>query len=121
MATSFIKASTSMSQRELLPNLVDSISVKEPEAIFAEYPAHPTSYESGYQKVSYGTFANAINGVAWWLQEKLGHGVDFPTLAYIGPNDILVNAFVLGAVKTGYKVCSLIINQYYCIPAIDIF
>ncbi|PQE15461.1 NRPS-like enzyme protein [Rutstroemia sp. NJR-2017a BVV2] len=90
-------------QKGLLPNLVDAIAAKEPEAIFAEYPAHPTSYESGYQKVSYGTFANAINGIAWWLQEKLGHGEDFPSLAYIGPNDILVNAFVLGAIKTGYK------------------
>jgi hypothetical protein len=107
MATSY----TNMSQKGLLPNLVDAIAAKEPEAIFAEYPAHPTSYESGYQKVSYGTFANAINGIAWWLQEKLGHGEDFPSLAYIGPNDILVDAFILGAIKTGYKVRNLLITQ----------
>ncbi|ESZ93908.1 hypothetical protein SBOR_5701 [Sclerotinia borealis F-4128] len=90
-------------KKEVLPHIVDKIAAKEPEAIFAEYPVLPTSYESGYQKFSYGTFANAINGVAWWLLENLGPGKDFPALAYIGPNDILVNAFLLGAVKAGYK------------------
>lgn len=95
--------------KELLPHIVDAIAAKEPEVILAEYPTHPTSYESGYQKFSYGTFANAINGIAWWLQANLGLGKNFPSLAYIGPNDILVHAFLLGAVKTGYKVCNLIL------------
>ncbi|TEY39882.1 hypothetical protein BOTCAL_0448g00080 [Botryotinia calthae] len=91
------------SQKELLPNLVDAIAKTESEAIFAEYPVNPISYESGYRKFSFGTLANATNGIAWWLQETLGPGKDFPALAYIGPNDILVNAFLLGAVKAGYK------------------
>ncbi|KAI9644957.1 hypothetical protein NHQ30_006992 [Ciborinia camelliae] len=98
-----VEESTIFGKKDLLPNLVDAIAATEPEALFAEYPVHPANYESGYQKFSYGTFANAINGVAWWLQEKLGPGKGFPALAYIGPNDILVNAFLLGAVKTGYK------------------
>ncbi|TGO33818.1 hypothetical protein BHYA_0225g00010 [Botrytis hyacinthi] len=93
----------SSSTKELLPNLVDTIAATEPEAIFAEYPVSPINYESGYQKFSYASLANAANGIAWWLQETLGPGEDFPTLAYIGPNDIVVNAFLLGAVKTGYK------------------
>lgn len=109
MAKSFKGAElASFSTKELLPNLVDTIAATEPEAIFAEYPVNPVSYESGYQKFSYGSLANAADGIAWWLQEKLGPGEDFPTLAYIGPNDIVVNAFLLGAVKTGYKVCNLI-------------
>ncbi|EMR82848.1 putative nrps-like enzyme protein [Botrytis cinerea BcDW1] len=104
MATFFKGAEpTTSSTKELLPNLVDAIAATEPEAIFAEYPVNPVSYEAGYQKFSYGSLANAANGVAWWLQEKLGPGEDFPALAYIGPNDITVNAFLLGAVKTGYK------------------
>lgn len=112
MATFFKGAEpTTSSTKELLPNLVDAIAATEPEAIFAEYPVNPVSYEAGYQKFSYGSLANAANGVAWWLQEKLGPGEDFPALAYIGPNDITVNAFLLGAVKTGYKVCNLIISR----------
>ncbi|TGO45147.1 hypothetical protein BCON_0418g00100 [Botryotinia convoluta] len=104
MAKSFEGAEPATSStKELLPNLVDAIAATEPEAIFAEYPVNPVSYESGYQKFSYGSLANAANGIAWWLQEKLGPGEDFPALAYIGPNDILVNAFLLGAVKAGYK------------------
>ncbi|TGO17333.1 hypothetical protein BPAE_0435g00080 [Botrytis paeoniae] len=104
MARSFEGAEPATSStKELLPNLVDAIAATEPEAIFAEYPVDPVSYESGYQKFSYGSLANAANGIAWLLQEKLGPGEDFPTLAYIGPNGIVVNAFLLGAVKTGYK------------------
>lgn len=103
-----IEASASSTKKQLLPTLIDQIAATEPEAIFAEYPTHPTSYESGYQKFSYRTFANTINGVAWWIQEKLGPGKDFPSLAFMGPNDILVNAFLVGAVKAGYKVCSAI-------------
>ncbi|TGO43991.1 hypothetical protein BOTNAR_1022g00010 [Botryotinia narcissicola] len=90
MAKSFEGAEpASSSTKELLPNLVDTIAATEPEAILAEYPVNPVSYESGYQKFSYESLANAAN--------------DFPTLAYIGPNDIVVNAFLLRAVKTGYK------------------
>ena len=39
------------------------------------------------------------------LGENVGVGKNFETLAYIGPNDIGYNPLLLGAAKTGHKVC----------------
>ena len=92
--------------QDTLINLVDSRAKRNPEAPYAEYPASPTNFEGGYTKVSYHDFANAINGAAWWLEEKFGRSEEFQTLAYIGPNDLRYNVFVLAAIKAGYKVSS---------------
>jgi len=88
----------------LVPNIVDQRAQTEPEALYAEYPVSTLSYEEGYRKITYGGFANAINGAAWWLHKNLGPGKDFETLAYIGPNDLRYPALILGAVKAGYTV-----------------
>lgn len=91
-------------KKDTLTNIVDFTARKTPQALYAEFPISPTSYDAGYRKVNYKTFANAINGTAWYLHETLGPGNDFETLAYIGPNDMRYNVFALGAVKAGYKV-----------------
>lgn len=91
---------------ELVPNIVDHLSEVRPTALYAEYPVSTLSYAEGYRKITYGDFANAINGVAWWLHETLGPGKDSEmlVLAYIGPNDLKYPALILGAVKAGYMV-----------------
>ncbi|KAL8782766.1 MAG: hypothetical protein Q9195_009571 [Heterodermia aff. obscurata] len=86
----------------LIPHLVDERAKAEPEALYAEYPVSTLSYDEGYAKITYSRFANAINGVAWWLSETLGPGKNHENLAYIGPNDLRYPAFILGAVKAGY-------------------
>ncbi|PYI12696.1 acetyl-CoA synthetase-like protein [Aspergillus sclerotiicarbonarius CBS 121057] len=86
---------------ELIPHLVDSYATTTPDAIYAEYPVSPVSYDDGYRPVTYRSFANAVNGVAWWLTQTLGPGRG-EILAYIGPHDVRYPALVLGAVKTGY-------------------
>ncbi|CAG8951052.1 hypothetical protein HYFRA_00006450, partial [Hymenoscyphus fraxineus] len=91
-------------KKETLTNIVDFTARRSPQALYAEYPISPTSYEAGYHKINYKTLANAVNGFAWYLHGTLGPGENFPTLAYIGPNDMRYNAFVLGAVKAGYKM-----------------
>ncbi|KAI9842652.1 MAG: putative NRPS-like protein biosynthetic cluster [Sclerophora amabilis] len=91
-------------RKQLLNNIVDGMANARPRALYAELPISPTSYDAGYRKVTYGALANAINGVAWWLTEKLGPGKGFQTLTYMGPNDIRYNVLILGAVKAGYKV-----------------
>ena len=55
-------------------------------------------------KITYGRLANAVNRIAWWLVDNLGVAKNHETLAYIGPNDLRYPAFILGAVKAGYKV-----------------
>lgn len=90
--------------RELVPSIVDHLALVKPNSVYAEYPVSTLSYQEGYRRITYGELANAVNGVAWWLQEALGPGKDFETLAYIGPNDLRYPALILGAVKAGYVV-----------------
>ena len=78
-----------------------------PHAIYAETPASPTTYDNGWRKITYSALANAINGVAWLLHDKLGRGTKHDTVAYIGPNDIAYIIRILRATKAGYKVCVL--------------
>lgn len=92
-------------RKQLLNNIVDDLAKVRPGTIYAEVPRSATSYEEGYRKISYANFANAINGLAHWLYDNLGPAENFPTVAYIGPNDFRYNALMLAAVKVGYKVC----------------
>jgi hypothetical protein len=89
---------------QLLVNILDGLAVSRPYALYAEYPVSATTYADGFFKVNYAQFANAVNGMAWWLETNLGHGKNFEPLAYLGPSDIRYNALLLGAVKAGYKV-----------------
>ncbi|KAK6595947.1 thioester reductase domain-containing protein [Botrytis cinerea] len=90
-------------RKQLLNNIVDGLAKVRPGTIYAEVPRSSISYEFGYRKISYANFANAINGLAQWLHDTLGPAENFPTLAYIGPNDFRYNALMLAAVKAGYK------------------
>ncbi|KAL4894674.1 acetyl-CoA synthetase-like protein [Aspergillus ambiguus] len=88
---------------QLLPNIVDHYAQVKPDAIYAEYPRSPYTYDEGYIQVTYMDFANAINGFAKWLTERFGPG-NGEILAYIGPSDLRYPALVLGAVKAGYCI-----------------
>lgn len=92
---------------DLVPNIVDRRARDHPDMLYAEYPVSTLSYDQGYRRITYGDFANAINGLASWLQENLGPGQDFEALAYIGPNDLRYPALILAAAKAGYTVRKL--------------
>lgn len=81
-------------RKQLLNNIVDGLAKVRPGTIYAEVPRSSISYEFGYRKISYANFANAINGLAKWLHDTLGPAENFPTLAYIGPNDFRYNALI---------------------------
>lgn len=89
----------------LLLHIIDHLAANKPQTLYAEYPISTVTYDEGFRKITYGILANAINSIAWWLHETLGPGKDFETLAYIGPNNFVYPALILGAVKAGYKVC----------------
>jgi len=94
--------------KTLLNHIVDHVAAKKPQALYAEFPVSALTYEEGFRKVTYGDFANAINGIAWWLHENLGPGGNLETLAFIGPNNLLYPSLILGAVKAGYKVIACV-------------
>lgn len=89
---------------ELVPNIVDHLARVAPDATYALFPKSPVTYSEGYRTVSYKDFANAVNGLAWWLHETLGPSQNFEVLAYVGPNDVRYTALLLGAIKAGYVV-----------------
>jgi hypothetical protein len=94
-------------KKDILVNIVDHMGRQVPRALFAEFPISPASYKAGTRKITYGDLANAVNGVAWWLEKTLGRGKNFETLAYVGSNDMRYNVMLLAAVKAGYKVSCL--------------
>ena len=88
----------------LLPNLVDELASTRPDTVWAKYPNSPSTYELGFSTVTYHQLAHGIDGAAWWLRQTLGTVDNFPTLAYIGSNDLRYPLLVLGAIKAGFKV-----------------
>ncbi|KAG9231151.1 hypothetical protein BJ875DRAFT_383602 [Amylocarpus encephaloides] len=90
--------------KQLLPNIVDGMAHTRPQMLYGELPVSLTSYDQGYRTITYGAFANAINGIAWWLTKELGPGKNFPAICFMGLNDVRYIVMVLGAVKAGYKL-----------------
>ncbi|KAI9695695.1 MAG: putative NRPS-like protein biosynthetic cluster [Bogoriella megaspora] len=88
---------------DLVPHILDYLASTQPSGLFAEYPISATSYGDGYRSVSYSDFANAVNGLAFWLQDSLGPPrAEYEVLTYMGPNDLRYPALVLACIKAGY-------------------
>ncbi|KAI1747116.1 hypothetical protein F4782DRAFT_451716 [Xylaria castorea] len=90
--------------RRLLPHVVDDIAANEPERECFSIP-RSSDPKDGWKIVTFKQYANAINHVARRIVDNCGvPPVDtFPTIAYIGPNDVRYIVLVLAAVKAGYK------------------
>ncbi|KAI9686108.1 MAG: hypothetical protein M1820_010697 [Bogoriella megaspora] len=91
-------------RKQLLNHIIDGIAHVRPEQIWAKVPRSDRNYADGYRKITYRLFANAINGMAFWLEERLGKAEDFPTVAYFGLWDPRYIILLLGAIKAGFKV-----------------
>ncbi|MCJ1425624.1 hypothetical protein MMC29_003524 [Sticta canariensis] len=90
-------------KKQLLNHVVDELASARPHALYGEFPKSATSFDAGFYKITYAALANAVNGVAWLLNQELGPGKNLETVAYIGPKDFRLNVMILGAVKAGYK------------------
>ena len=89
--------------RRLIPSLIDEKALSAPNETYC-YLAQTPRIEDGFRKISYRTFANAINACAWWIEATIGKGKDFATLAYLGPSDLRNTIAIIAAIKTGHKV-----------------
>ncbi|KAA6414504.1 MAG: hypothetical protein FRX48_01253 [Lasallia pustulata] len=88
--------------RRLIPSTIDHIAEVNPSKVFGSLPVSNTDLEAGFKDLTYGQVANAINGVAWWLERELGRSHSYETLAYLAPNDFRYPIFAVAAVKAGY-------------------
>ncbi|KAF7934097.1 uncharacterized protein EAE97_008457 [Botrytis byssoidea] len=87
--------------KTLLIHIIDHMAKIMPQALYAEFPISPVTYDEGFRKVTYKDFANTINGIAWCLYNNLGAGKELETLAYIGPNNLIYPSLIFGAAKAG--------------------
>ncbi|KAK1998808.1 male sterility protein [Colletotrichum falcatum] len=83
-----------------LPAMIDQRAVSEPDRTCFSTP-YTSDPRDGWRAVTNKGLANAINYLARVLLETCGAPAPgtFPTIAYIGPNDIMIVA----AIKAGYK------------------
>ncbi|KAH8903924.1 putative NRPS-like enzyme [Coniochaeta sp. PMI_546] len=93
----------------LLVNIVDEVAQDDPLRPFAYLPKSSVP-QDGWMSINYREAANGINYVAHELVRVNGRPAvhTFPTVAYIGPNDVRYILFILGACKAGFK--SLLIS-----------
>ncbi|KAJ5390567.1 NRPS-like enzyme [Penicillium cataractarum] len=89
---------------KLIPTLLDEVALLDPEKPFAEIPISPTGYGLGTRKITYRKLANAVNAISHWLINTLGPGKNFPTISYLGPNDLSHNIVLIASIKAGYKL-----------------
>lgn len=94
--------------RRLLPHVIDDIACKDPHREVFMSP-RSSSPKDGWAITTFSTYANAINRCAHDIVNRYGkatHG-EFPTIAYIGPQDARYLVIVVAAIKAGYKVYPL--------------
>lgn len=72
----------------LIVNIVDERAQNEPDREWALIP-NSSNPKDGWRKITYKQAANAINRVAHKLASTTGvpQTGEFPTVAYVGPND----------------------------------
>ena len=102
--------------RRLIPSTIDHIAEVNPSKVFGSLPVSNTNLEAGFKDLTYGQVANAINGVAWWLEREIGRSHNYETLAYLAPNDFRYPIFAVAAVKAGYTVSFCLLFPLAMLP-----
>ncbi|KAI1293197.1 hypothetical protein F5Y03DRAFT_374470 [Xylaria venustula] len=87
----------------LLPSLVDDLARSDPSRVLYSFAKtkHPAD---GFTDVCAAEFAQAVDRCSWFIDQQLGLGIDFPSLVYLGPQDLNYAILVLASIKTGYKL-----------------
>ena len=87
----------------LLPQVVDELAQSNPDRVYMSIPKS-SDISQGFRNITMREMALAANHMDWWIEEHLGRGKDFETIAYMGVPDIRYAVLFLAAVKCGYKV-----------------
>ncbi|TRX88461.1 hypothetical protein FHL15_010651 [Xylaria flabelliformis] len=87
----------------LLPSFVDDLARSHPSKILYSF-SKTKDPADGFIDVCAADFARAVDRCSWFIDQNLGSGIDFPTLVYLGPQDLNYAILVLASIKTGYKL-----------------
>ncbi|KAL5339881.1 NRPS-like enzyme [Aspergillus crustosus] len=91
---------SSVGQR-ILAALVEEYAQSTPGRLFATIPQGPVVAD-GFRQVTFRQLADAVNAMAWWIEEHIGKNGNKETVAYMAGNDIRYYIFILACTKTGH-------------------
>nr|AIT18914.1 chitinase [Hirsutella thompsonii] len=91
-------------ETRLVTEIIDHVAVTNPDAVWLEYPSSADDYSQGFDAITYRSLASAINSLAWFLNDSIKKERNFPTMAYIGPNDARYAVVAYACIKAGFKV-----------------
>lgn len=90
--------------RRLMTSIIDDLACSNPQKTFITIPAG-NKVTDGQRDISYRDMAQSIHRCAWWIEDTLGKGVDFPPIAtYMHPMDFRHVILTFGSTKAGYKM-----------------
>ncbi|KAJ5107679.1 hypothetical protein N7456_004354 [Penicillium angulare] len=85
-------------------DVIDELALNEPNRTVVSIP-RSSNAKDGWKDLSASVYANAINRLAHSIVDKFGRAKkhDYPTVAYIGPNDVRYLIILTATIKAGYK------------------
>ena len=89
--------------KRLITTLIDEVATSDATHVFVSIP-RTARIEDGFDDITFGDLARAVNRCAWWMERKLQRSETFETLNYVGPQDLRYLILLFAAIKTGYKV-----------------
>ena len=91
----------------VLTDILDNNAMQDPTRPWIFVP-RSSSPKGGWKSITFADGANAINRVAHKIVDTSGRPAagSWPTISYIGPNDIRYLIFMFASIKAGYQVPS---------------
>ena len=84
----------------LLAPRIDLYARTEPDRPFVSVP-QSTKPQDGFNDITYGEFARAVDRAANWLDSKLGKAEEQEAFTYFGPGDLRYLALIVAGAKSG--------------------
>ena len=71
----------------LIPGLIDERAKSAPNRVYASIPISD-DFKDGWQDITYSMLQQAVDKMAWWLDENVPRVGEFDVLTYYGANDL---------------------------------
>ncbi|KAF2845610.1 acetyl-CoA synthetase-like protein [Plenodomus tracheiphilus IPT5] len=88
--------------RRLVPSIIDDNARTQPNRACFAIPRCEALHE-GLRDITWRTYANAINKMAYFIQREIGRSTSFETVMYLGFPDIRSFIVLVALIKTGHK------------------
>lgn len=70
--------------KRLIPQILDGLAATEPDRVVYSVSTFSDS-SHGFQQITAGTFAKAVDKTAWWLHSQIEKSGSIQAVGYIGP------------------------------------